>query len=87
MATKKQKKAVAVKAVKEGTTVKSKYGRVGTASELYKRLIMEDKLSNAEAFEAVKKKLGPKMAGKPTYPGWYRTWLKSHGFKNVPASK
>lgn len=77
------KKAKATKA----KAAKSKWGRAGTASEAYKRAIMESKLSNAACYEHVKNLLGPKKAGKATYAGWYRAWLKSHNVKGVPASK
>lgn len=65
----------------------TKWGRLGTASEMYKRLIMDQRLGNAACYEHVKKALGPKKAGKPTYAGWYRAKLKSDGVKNVPESK
>ncbi len=72
---------------KGGKAETSKWGRKGTASEAYKRCIMDHKYSNAECYEKVKAMLGPKKAGKPTYAGWYRAKLKADGVKNVPASK
>lgn len=87
MATKKAAKKVAAKAAKAGTKLESKWGRVGSASELYKRLIMEEKLDNKACFARVAKELGQKAAGKATYAGWYRAHLKKLGVKGVPASK
>jgi len=75
-------------ATKKKTAAKmTKWGRAGTASEAYKRAIMEAHLSNAACYTHVKNLLGPKKAGKPSYAGWYRAWLKAHKVKNVPASK
>jgi hypothetical protein len=58
----------------------AKWGRVGTASELYKRLIMDEGLDNATCFARVTAELGDKAAGKPSYPGWYRCQLRKDGF-------
>lgn len=76
----------ATKAEKADETKESQYGRVGTAAEMYKRVIMGG-LSNAEAHAAVAKALGPKAAGPAANAPWYRWWLKTNGFKNVPGSK
>jgi len=63
------------------TTVKAqatftKYGRVGTASELYKRCIAALRLCNDEAWSAVASALGVDAAGGANYPAWYRCQLK-----------
>ena len=78
---------MAKKGSKKAKAETSKWGRIGTASEMYKRLIMDQKLDNKACFEHVKKELGPKKAGKATYAGWYRAKLKADKVKNVPASK
>lgn len=84
---KSKKKAAAAKATKKATGEgMSEYGRVGTAAELYKRLIMQG-ASNEDAHKKVTKELGAKAAGTAAYPGWYRCYLRSHGFKNVPDNK
>jgi len=54
----------------------TRYGRVGTASELYKRCIAALRLTNAEAWSAVASALGVDAAGSAAYPGWYRCQLK-----------
>ncbi len=54
----------------------TKYGRVGTASELYKRCIAALKLRNEEAWSAVASALGVDAAGSAAYPAWYRCQLK-----------
>jgi len=54
----------------------TKYGRVGTASELYKRAIAALRLTNAEAWSAVASALGIDAAGGANYPAWYRCQLK-----------
>jgi hypothetical protein len=58
--------------------VVSKWGRVGTASELFKRLIMAGQLTDAEILAQVLAELGP-AAGRPGYAGWYRGWLRRNG--------
>lgn len=75
----------AAKADKAETAPMSKYGRVGTPAEMYKRVIMAG-LSNAEAHAAVAKDLGPAAAGPASNAPWYRWWLKKEKF-NPPASK
>jgi hypothetical protein len=62
-----------------------KYGRIGTAAELYKRLIMEHGMNNEQAHAEVESQLGKKAAGGANYPGWYRTWLNGHGFEAPPS--
>jgi len=59
------------------------YGRVGTAAELYKRLIMEHVpvLSNDAVREEVARQLGPAAAGPRTNAAWYRNWLKRNGHR------
>lgn len=54
----------------------TKYGRAGTASELYKQVIAALRLTNDEAWSAVASTLGVKAAGSSAYPGWYRYQLK-----------
>ncbi len=53
----------------------TKYGRVGTASELYKRCIAALRLRNDEAWSAVASVLGVDAAGTASYPAWYRCQL------------
>lgn len=59
------------------------YGRVGTAAELYKRLIMEHVpvLSNEAVREEVARRLGEAAAGPRTNAAWYRNWLKRNGHR------
>lgn len=58
---------------------KSRWGRVGSVAELYKRLIMDARLNDEQTHAAVVAELGKKKAGPPSYAAWYRSWLKRHG--------
>lgn len=55
-----------------------KYGTVGTVTELYKRLIMSGKLTDAEIAAAVPK-------GQVAFVRMYRTKLAAAGHKPPPA--
>lgn len=57
-------------------TTFTRYGRVGSASELYKRCIAALRLTNVEAWSAVASALGVDAAGSAAYPAWYRCQLK-----------
>jgi hypothetical protein len=82
---KKAGEAAAAKRKSKGEGM-SEYGRIGTAAELYKRCIMQG-MSNEACHKKVTAELGAKAAGTAAYPGWYRCYLRSHGFKNVPDNK
>lgn len=68
--------ATTTKTTGEAKATFTKYGRVGTASELYKRCIAALRLRNDEAWSAVASVLGLEAAGSAAYPSWYRCQLK-----------
>ena len=78
-----------VKAPRHVPAAKAEWGRVGTAAEAYKRLIMtatDGETTAAQIFQAVLNELGPAKAGKPSYVGWYRNALLKDGHA-VPVIK
>lgn len=64
----------------------SPWGKVGTASELTKRLIMAGPSSNAEVHAGLVQQLGADRAGPLKNVAWYRNWLKRAG-QNPPAGQ
>lgn len=71
---------------------RSEWGKVGTAAEAFRRIIMTnaaadggEALTDAQIFAKVLGELGPDRAGRPEHVGWYRCQLRKQG-KAAPAA-